>query len=79
MSSNPASISVKPVGYFVWLKTMTGIAVCEKVDREILESMQPPTKKNYDAKVVARFPLTEAEWTLSLDELATKYPASGRQ
>jgi hypothetical protein len=65
----------KPVGYLVWTKTLKGTFACEKIDRLILEGMQQlTTKKMYNAKAVARFPLTETEWGLSLDALATKYP-----
>lgn len=70
----------QPVGYFVWVRTERGTFDSVKIDRLILEGMQPlTTKKAFDAKAVARFPLTDTEWTLSLDELATKYPVPERR
>lgn len=65
------------VGWFMWLKTMTGMVVCEKVDIGIYDGMQRTNKKDYDARIVKRVPLNAEEWKLSLSELSEKYPPPG--
>jgi hypothetical protein len=75
-NSSTTQMREHPVGYFVWVRTGRGTFDSMKIDRLILDGMQQlTTKKAFDAKTVARFPLTDAEWKLSLDQLATKYPA----
>lgn len=65
-------------GYFMWLKTQTGIVMCEKVDIGIYDGMQRTNKKDYDARIVKRVPLDADEWKLSLHALSEKYPPPGK-
>lgn len=65
---------VKVAGYFVYVRRTKGGPSYEKYDAMRESGMQSETKKRFEAVTVAKFPLTEAEYGLSLEVLARLYP-----
>lgn len=66
---------VPPVGYFAWVRSMRATPWPEKFHEWRMTNTMPETKKMYESTTVGGpFPLTAAEWELSLNELAKLYP-----
>lgn len=65
-----------PVGYFVWMKSLKGPPSPKKYD-PMLQAVLKDTAQWYLQQTLSTtpIPLNAEEWTMSLDELATKYPA----
>jgi len=65
-------MSKKPVGYFVWTRRNGRLS-----PRKYGEDFHRAGRKDgteYDHDAPPAYPLTEAEWGMSLDELARRYP-----
>jgi len=62
-------------GYFAWIRDTKGGGQPQKLDRWLDPAAQfPSAKKEYALVSLGYWPLDEAEFTLSLDELARRYP-----
>jgi len=72
------AIAKDVVGYFVWVNNLSGNPTCEKISKEIFEGklvVRPRAREELEARQIGhKVALTDDEWLLSLDELATKYP-----
>jgi hypothetical protein len=65
------------VGYFMWAKGMRHRQVFPmKCAADYESSLMRETRKSHDRLLVpgTRRPLDEAQWKLTLDELAAKFP-----
>lgn len=67
------------VGYFAWVRTNRGAPEPEKYDAIRETNWMPETRVRYAAITIEKYPLSEEEWELSLDELAKRYPCGGKQ
>lgn len=67
-------------GYFAWVRDQRGGANPEKFHQwRAVANQFPETRKHYERIMVASWPLTREEFdTLSLDELAKRYPCPKR-
>lgn len=68
----------KTVGHFMWIKTMTGVPTCEKMERSIYEghtTTSPAAAREYREKLIGgKHDLNEEEFGWTLEKLAEKYP-----
>lgn len=62
------------VGYFAWEKNQKGTADPVKCDATREMGLMPETKARKKLITVSQHSLSQQEWSLSLDQLAHKYP-----
>lgn len=62
------------VGYFCWVRTMSGEPAYEKRDKLIYDGKQPDTRKILAGQTHCCYNLTAADWDMPLEVLAKRFP-----